>query len=108
MVDMPEWAGQLLELIDNAPGKAVLIRLTDLGTEPNAEPSYCVETLARKPHANTLVLTPEFGYGEHLPRAVELCRRMQVERTPVQRPQPGDQCDDTCTADCGHCKGAGR
>lgn len=21
------------------------------------------------------------------------------------RPRPGDQCDETCTVDCGHCKG---
>jgi hypothetical protein len=27
--------------------------------------------------------------------------------TPGERPRRFDQCDDTCTTDCGHCKGKG-
>lgn len=27
---------------------------------------------------------------------------------PYARTQPGSQCDETCTTDCGHCKGATR
>jgi hypothetical protein len=26
----------------------------------------------------------------------------------LDRVKPGDYCDDTCTVDCGHCKGAGK